>query len=91
MKSSTALEMVLKKDRYILLSGNELRYDQKLVEDGEPLNLDPFISTTKTETPKGLTITIHPRALAFAVDSISRFQFLSGAIVSDCTCTGFCI
>lgn len=33
---------------------NELRYDQKLVQDGRPLNLESFILTTKAETPKGL-------------------------------------
>jgi uncharacterized phage-associated protein len=40
---------------------NELRYDQKLVQDGQPLNLEPYISTKKEATPKGPAITILPK------------------------------
>jgi uncharacterized phage-associated protein len=41
---------------------NELRYDQSLLQNGEPLNLESFIQTEKTEGFGGQTqITIRPK------------------------------
>jgi uncharacterized phage-associated protein len=51
---------------------NELRYNQKLVQDGQPLNLEPYISTRKHATSKGLAITILPKG---ATDTSDFSQF----------------
>ncbi len=53
---------------------NELRYDQSLVQNGEPINLEPFIETKKNTTPAGNTnITIHPKG-KFNLGEFSAFE-----------------
>ncbi|MEJ7677373.1 MAG: hypothetical protein WKG06_05765 [Segetibacter sp.] len=55
---------------------NELRYDQKLIEEGKPLNLDPFISTTKTETPEGSNIAVQKDKFTIILRSTPIQTFL---------------
>jgi uncharacterized phage-associated protein len=53
---------------------NELRHDQSMVQNGEPINLDPFIYTEKTTTAKGtVNITIHPNG-GYNLDDFSKFE-----------------
>jgi uncharacterized phage-associated protein len=53
---------------------NELRNDQSLVQNGEPINLEPFIKTEKTTTAKGsVNITIHPNG-SYNLDEFSSFE-----------------
>lgn len=53
---------------------NELRYDQSLVQNGEPLTLEAFISTEKKASAEGQQqITIHPKG-NFDMGHFSSFE-----------------
>lgn len=53
---------------------NELRYDQSIVQNGEPLNLEPYIETKKTTTSNGsINITIYPKG-EYNLDEFSEFE-----------------
>lgn len=53
---------------------NELRYDQSTIQNGEAINLDPFIKTEKTTSANGnVTITIHPNG-NYNLDEFSSFE-----------------
>lgn len=53
---------------------NELRYDRTIIQNGEPINLEPFIKTEKTTNAKGkVNITIHPNG-KYNLDEFSAFE-----------------
>jgi len=53
---------------------NELRYDQCIVQNGQPLNLEPYIETKKTTTSNGsINITIYPK-VEYNLDEFSAFE-----------------
>ncbi|HEV2478704.1 MAG TPA: Panacea domain-containing protein [Puia sp.] len=53
---------------------NELRYDQSLLQNGEPINLERFIQTEKLEGPGGHPqITIRPNG-HYSLDEFSPYE-----------------
>jgi uncharacterized phage-associated protein len=52
---------------------NELRYDQSLMQNGETINLEPFIFTEKGEYKGQPVITIRPKG-AFYLGEFSAFE-----------------
>jgi uncharacterized phage-associated protein len=53
---------------------NELRYDQSLLQNGEPINLDNFIETQKTDSFNNQTqIVIRPKG-RFHLDELSSYE-----------------
>lgn len=53
---------------------NELRYDQSLVQNGEPITLEPFIETTKKNGSEGqVQITIRPKG-NYNLNEFSDFE-----------------
>lgn len=53
---------------------NELRYDQSILQNGEPINLEGFIQTETTEAQNGQTqIIIHPKG-DYSLDEFSSYE-----------------
>jgi len=53
---------------------NELRYDQSILQSGEPINLEGFIRTEKTETQSGqIQIIIHPKG-EYTLEEFSSYE-----------------
>jgi uncharacterized phage-associated protein len=53
---------------------NELRYDQSLLQNGEPINLEKFIQTEKLERPgEHAQITIRPNG-QYNLDEFSEYE-----------------
>ena len=53
---------------------NELRYDQSITQNGQPLTLESYIRTEKKETPEGQTlITIYPKG-GYNLQEFSAFE-----------------
>lgn len=53
---------------------NELRYDQSLLQNGEPINLESFIQTEKVEVPGGQSqIIIHAKG-KYSLEEFSPYE-----------------
>ena len=53
---------------------NELRYDQSLLQNGEPINLESFIQTEKVEVPgRQSQIIIHAKR-KYSLEEFSRYE-----------------